>query len=198
MGDALFEFLRGKAHAVGLRQRETIVFHVIADRALNPRDAVHAAGYAGDHVYPVDILHARTGHSAAVFLRKAVQPVGERRGGGPGINRLFRGGDHIDAALHAFFHMRINVFQKAEKGHNGNVCVAFVQNSVRVAPYGNAELASEPRVLTHVLPDDIGVHIDRTHDLRAFFIQITNDVLGHFAAAVLYNLDLFHEGKPPC
>jgi len=87
------------------------------------------------------------------------------------------------------------VGDQTEEGDDGDVRIAVVQHFIRIVVDGHAGLEAQPRVVADVHAHDSGVYVDRAHDLRAFFIQITNDVLGHFAAAVLYNLDLFHEGN---
>ena len=132
MGDLLLEFLGGQIAAVRFGQRQAVFIHVVAVRALDLFDLVAAAGNHADHVDPEDILHAGAGDGASGFLGQRVQLVDLGCGGGPGIDGLLAGGDHVDAARHALFHMRIDVANEAEQGHNRHIRVALIQHLVCV------------------------------------------------------------------
>ena len=84
------------------------------------------------------------------------------------------------------------VGDQTEEGDDGDIRIAVVQHFIRIVVDGHAGLEAQPRVVADVHAHDSGVHIDRTHDLRAVLIQIAKNVFGHLAAAILYNLNLFH------
>ena len=111
---------------------KAVILDIIAVGALDLFNPVAASGNHGHHVDPEGVLHTRAGDGAAVLLRKRIQAIGQRRRGGPGIDRLFAGGDDIDAAKHALLHMLVDVANKAEERYNGYIWRTFVQNFVRV------------------------------------------------------------------
>ena len=84
--ERLLEFFRRKTNTVRFCERQTIVFNVIASRALDPFDALNTTCYAADHIDPVDVLHACTGHRAPTFLRERIDAVCDIRSGSPGID----------------------------------------------------------------------------------------------------------------
>ena len=89
--------------------------------------------------------------------------------------------------------MVIDVADEAEQRHDRNIRVTFVEHPVCVVADENAGLHAQLREIAHVHADDGGVDVDRADDLRAVLMQIAQNVLAHFAAAILYNLDLFHK-----
>ena len=57
----------------------------------------------------------------------------------------------------------------------------------------HAGFHAETRKVADILTDNGRIDIDSADDLRAVLMQIAKNVLAHFAAAILYNLDLFHK-----
>ena len=115
-----------------------------------------------------------------------------RRGGGPGVDGLLAGGDHVDAAGHALLHVVVDVIDETEEGDHGHIRVALVEDLVCVVGDDDAGLDAQTREVAHVLAHDRRVHVDGAHDLRAVLVEVAEDVLAHLAAAVLDNLDLLH------
>ncbi len=198
MRDLLLELLRGQIAAVRLGQRQAVLVHVVAVRALDLGQLVHAACDEAHDVDPEDVLHAAAGDGAARLLGQRVQLVDLGRGGRPGIDGLLAGGDDVDAARNALFNVGVDVVDEAEQRHDGDVRVALVEHLVRVVGDDHAGLHAQLRIVAHVHADDRGIDVNRAHDLRAVLMQIAQDVLGHLAAAVLHNLDLVHGKRPPC
>ena len=89
--------------------------------------------------------------------------------------------------------MVINIADKTEQRHNGDVRVTPVQNLVRIVGNQNPSLHAETCKIADVHTDNIGIHIDRTYDLRAMFIEIPQRVLCHLTATILHNFDLIHK-----
>ena len=88
--------------------------------------------------------------------------------------------------------MLIDIADEAEQRHDGNVGAALVQHLVRIVGDQHARLYAQAGEIAHILTHHGGIHINRAHDLRAVLIQVANDIFGHLAAAILYNLNLFH------
>ena len=107
-----------------LGQCQAVILHVVAVGSLNLLNLIAAAGRHSHHINPENILHTGTGHGAAVLLSQGVQPVNLGRCGGPGINCLLAGGDDVSSPGHAFFHMLINIPDKAEQGNHRHIGVA--------------------------------------------------------------------------
>ena len=97
----------------------------------------------------------------------------------------------------ALLHVLVDVADEAEQRHNGHVRVALVEHFVRVVGDDHAGFQAQSGKVAHVLADHRGVDVDRAHDLRAVLVQVTKNVLAHLAAAVLNNLNLFHDVFPP-
>ena len=133
------------------------------------------------------------GDGAAGLLGDGVEAVHVRGGGGPGVDGLLAGGDDVDAAQHALFHVLIDIPDEAEQRNDGHIRRAFVEYLVRIVGNDDAGLDPKAREVAHVLTDHGGVHVDGAHDLRAVLVEVTQDILAHLAAAILYDLDLFHE-----
>ena len=112
------------------------------------------------------------------LLGQRVQTVDLRGGGRPGIDGFFAGGDHVDAAGYALFHMLIDIADEAEQRHDGNVGAALVQHLVRIVGDQHARLYAQAGEIAHILTHHGGIHINRAHDLRAVLIQIAKNVLG--------------------
>ena len=192
MGDLLLKLFGGQIAAMGVGQGQAVLIHVVAVRALDLGDLVAAAGNQRHHVDPENILHAAAGDGAAGLLGQRIQTVDLLGGGRPGIDGFFAGGDHVDAAGYALFHMLIDIADEAEQCHDGHIRAALIQHLVRIVGDQHARLYAQAGEIAHILTHDGRVHIDRTHDLRAVLIQIAKNVFGHLAAAILYNLNLFH------
>ena len=89
--------------------------------------------------------------------------------------------------------MVINIADEAEQRHNRNICIALIENFIRIVRNQYAGLKAEPREITDILPDDRRVYVDRADNLCAVLMQIPKNVLAHFAAAILHNSDFFHK-----
>ena len=190
--DLGLELLGREVAAVGVGERQAVLVDVVAVGALDLLDLVDAAGDNAHHVDPVDVLHAAAGDGAAGLLGQRVEAVDLRRGGGPGVDGLLAGGDHVDAARDALLHVVVDVADEAEEGHDGDVGVALVEDLVGVVGDDDARLDAETGEVAHVLAHDGRVHVDGAHDLRAVLVQVAQDVLGHLSAPVLDDLDLLH------
>ena len=195
MGDLRLEFVQGQVAAVRLGQGQAVVLNVIAVGALDLFDAVAASGHHSHHIDPEGILHAGAGNGAAVFLGQRIQLVDHGGGSGPGVNGLLAGGDDVNAAQHALFHVIVDVSNEAEEGDDGHIRRTFVEHLVRVIGNDHAGLYAKAREVAYILAHHGGVYINGTYDLRAMLIEVAKNILAHLAAAILYNLDLFHEGN---
>ena len=91
--------------------------------------------------------------------------------------------------------MIVDVSDEAEQGDDGHIGCAFVEHLVRVVGDDDAGLYAKAREIAYILPHHGGVHIDGAHDLRAVLVEVAQDILAHLAAAILYDLNLFHEGN---
>ena len=89
--------------------------------------------------------------------------------------------------------MVIDVADEAEQRHDRNIRVALVEDFVRIVRDQHTGLDAETCKIADILSDNGGVDVDRADDLRAVLMQIAQNVLAHLAAAILYNLDLFHK-----
>ena len=89
--------------------------------------------------------------------------------------------------------MVVNIADKAEQRYDGDVCVAPVENLIRIVGNQDAGLYPEFGEIADVHTDNFRVHIDRANDLRAVFVEIPQGVLCHFTAAILHNFDLIHK-----
>ena len=186
-----FKFFRRHPSPMRFGQSEPIVFHIVTDSPFNAINAMHTTGYTADHIDPVNILHTGAHYGATVFFGHTVQPVGDGRGCGPRINRFFASRNDIDPAGYTFFKMGVHIVHKAEQGQNGNVSVAFIQHRVGVVSDGHAQFASKPGIIAHIHSDDFRVYINGADNFGSFFIQIPQQVFGHFAAPILYDADFF-------
>jgi len=191
MGDLLLKLFGGQIAAMGVGQRQAVLIHVVAVRALDLGDLVAAAGNQRHHVDPENILHAAAGDGAAVFLRKSVELVDHGRGGRPGVNGLFAGRDDIDAAGNALLDGFVNVADEAAGRDDGDVGVALVEDLLRVIGNDDARLDAELRPVADVLADGRAV-ADAADDLRAMLIRIAKGVLAHLSATILHNLNFIH------
>ena len=198
MSDLFFEFFGGKANAVSFCKCKTVVFYVIGNSAFNFGDVFAAACYHADHVYPEDVFHTGTDESAVVFFCDNVKFVGEFGAGDPAAGGFFAGGDYVDAAGKAFFEMVVAVAYEREEGYNSKVCVAVVENFVSIGFDDNAGFYAEFCKIADIHANYCRVNVDCANDLCAFFIKVADDVFCHFAAAVLYYFNFFHENIPPC
>ena len=192
MRDPGLKFLRCEVAAVRLRQRHAVFVHVVAVGALDLRDLVTATGHHGDHVDPEDVLHPGAGDGAGVLLGEGIQTVDLRRGGVPWIDGLFAGGDHVDAAGHALFHVVVDVLDEAEERDDGHVRVALIQHLICVVGDEDARLDAELRPITDVHPDDLRIDVDGADDLGAVLVSVPKGLLAHLAAPILNDFDLFH------
>ena len=196
VGNFGLKLLRRQITAVGLCKRDAVLVDVVAVSALDLGDLVAAAGNQADNVDPEDILHAAAGDGAVVFLRDGVQLVDHGGGSGPGIDGLFAGGDDVDPAGDALLDRLVKIADKAAGRDDGDIGVALVKNLVRIVRDDDARLYAQSGPVADVLAEGFAAS-DRTDDLRAVLIEIAERILAHFAAAILYNFDFFHQKKPP-
>ena len=91
--------------------------------------------------------------------------------------------------------MIVDVSDEAEEGDDGHIRRTFVEHLVRVIGNDHAGLYAKAREVAYILAHHGGIYIDGTYDLRAMLIEVAKNILAHLAAAILYNLDLFHEGS---
>ena len=173
-------------------QRKAVFIDVIAVSTLDLGDPVTAARDERDHVDPENILHAAAGDGAARLFGERVEPVDLRGGGRPRIDGLFAGGDDVDAAAHALFHVIINIADEAEQGDDGDIRVALVEHLVRVVADNHARPDAQFREIADVHTDDSRIHVDCADDLCAVLVQIAQNVFAHLAAAILNDFDFFH------
>ena len=191
MRDFFLKFFRRKSSAMRLRKCQTVVLHVIAHRTLNSVNAVYTASHTADHINPVNILHTTSDNGTATFLGQAVQTVGNGRCGRPRVDRLLAGRHNVDSTFGTAFKMRIHIIHETEQGQHCDIRVARIQHRVRVAADGHAQFRTQPGILAYVHPDNVGVNVNCADDLRTLFIEITDNVLAHFTAAILYYTNLF-------
>ena len=190
--DLRFKLLRRQVAAVRLRQRDAVLVHIVAVSALDLRDVVAAGGHEPDHVDPENILHAAAGDGAAVRLGQRVQLVDHGRRRRPGIDGLLAGRNDVDAAGHALLDRFIDIADEAAGRDNGDVGVALVKDFFGIVGDDDARLDAKSSPIADVLADRRAV-ADAADDLRAMLIGIAEGVLAHFSAAVLHNLDFFHD-----
>ena len=95
------ELLGGQTATVRFGQSQAVFLDVVAHRTGDLLDAVASGGDGGDHVHPVDVLHAGADHGGTGFLGDDVETVRGGRIGGPRVDAFLAGGDHADAASQA-------------------------------------------------------------------------------------------------
>ena len=89
--------------------------------------------------------------------------------------------------------MVIDVADEAEQRDDRHIGIAFVQHLVCIVGNQHAGFHAETCKVADILTDNGRIDIDSADDLRAVLMQIAKNVLAHFAAAILYNLNLFHK-----
>ena len=83
--------------------------------------------------------------------------------------------------------MKLNsVTMATSASHSSSTLSASLEMSTPVFTPETGEIAD-------ILTDNGRVDIDSADDLRAVLMQIAKNVLAHLAAAILYNLNLFHK-----
>ena len=92
--------------------------------------------------------------------------------------------------------MGIDVLDEAEQRDDGHIGVALVQNLVGIIGDQHAGLDAQPGVVAHIHAQNGGVAVDGADDLCAVLMQIAQNILAHFAAAVLYHFNLVHNEPP--
>ena len=192
MSNVSLKFFGGEANTMSFCKSKAILLYVIADGALNFLDGVAAACYHADHVDPEDILHAAADEGAVVLFCDDVKAIGSLRVGGPAAGGFFTGGDYVDTSAEAFLKVVIAVAYKAEEGDNSDIRIAVIKHFVSVILDDYAGFYSKSCIVADVHADDCGVGVDSADDLCAVFIEVAENVLGHFAAAVLYYFYFFH------
>ena len=192
MSYLLFEFFLCQIATVGFGESQAVFIDVVAVCALYLGNFVTAAGNKCYHVYPENILHAAAGDCAAGLLGDCIEAVDLCCRGCPGVDGFLTGGDDVYSARHAFFHMLVNVADKAKQRHYGDIGVALVKHLVRIVGDDDPRFKAETRKIADILPYNSGIDINRSHDLCTVFVQIPKNILAHLAATVLYNSDLFH------
>ena len=192
----LFKFLFRQITAVCLGERQTVFIYIIAVRALDFFNLMAAASDKRDHIDPENILHAASRDRAVVFLGENVQLIGERGRRSPGINRLLAGRNDVYTARNALFNLFVNIPDKTEQRYDSDVRVTFVENLIRVFRNLNPRFYAKLRKVADVHAQNFGIYVDSPYNFRPFCVQITQNVLGHFAASVLYYSDSFHGIAP--
>ena len=175
-----------------LRQRDAVLVHIVAVSSLDLCDVMAAGGHEADHIDPENILHTAAGDGASVRLGQRVQLVDHGRGRRPGIDGLLTGRDDVDAAGYALLDRFIDVTDEAAGRDDGDVGVALVEDLFGIVGDDNARLDAQSCPVADVLTDRRAV-ADAADDLRAMLIGIAEGVLAHFSAAVLHDLDFFHD-----
>ena len=191
MRDLGFKLLWRQVTAVRLSESQTVLVHVVTVSALYLGDLMASAGYQAYNVDPENILHTAAGDGAVVFLCDGIQLVDHGSGSGPGINGLFAGGNDIDTTGDALLNRLIKIADKAAGCYDRNIGIALVKNLVRVVRDNDSRLHAQIGPVTDILAEG-GAASDRTDDLSAVFIEITERILAHFAAAILYNFNFVH------
>ena len=197
VSNVLLEFFRRQITSVCVCQRETVFIYIVAVCALYLRDLVTAACYQGHHVDPEDILHTASGDRAPRLLCDGIKTVDMSCRCSPRIDSLLACRDHIDTADCAFFHMIVDIVDKAEQCDDGNVCIAFVEDPVSIIGDDHPCFEAQLCEVTHVLSDYIRIHVYSSHDLHTMFMKISQDVLAHLSASVLNDSDFFHSKPLP-
>ena len=67
--------------------------------------------------------------------------------------------------------MVINIADEAEQRHNRNICIALIENFIRIVRNQYAGLKAETREITDILPDDQKLIIETAKVIREGFLQ---------------------------
>ena len=151
-----------------------------------------AGGYETDHIDPENILHAAAGNGAAVRLGQRIQLVDHGRGRRPGIDGFLAGRDDVDTAGHALLDCFVDITDEAAGRDDGDVGVALVEDLFGIVGNDDARLDAKSAPVADVLADRRAV-ANAADDLRAMLIGIAEGVFAHLSAAVLHDLDFFHD-----
>ena len=192
MCDLLFKLFRCQANTMGLCQRQSIIFYVITDCALNLGDLMTAACYHTNHIYPENIFHTASHKGTAVLFRCYIQNVGTYGIGRPTVGCLLTGGDDTDTAFQALHIMIKAVAYQAEQGYHCNIGITLVQNLVCVVADKNAGFYTKSCVITYIHAQDCRIGVNCAYDLASGFIKITKNIFAHFTTSVLNHFNFFH------
>ena len=185
---------------MAFRKCDSIILNVIPAAAQNLRDLEGGTGKIRHHGTPDKIAVADSRQRAVALLCQLIQLMCKRRRRIPRVQRLLAGRDRIDPMLRTDCK---NILQL----RNGTSCCndAYVrlppsEKLIRLACRRNRDSRCWIAISNNfcgILSENGRVPIKRRNKLCPFFNGVADQILSHFAAAILCKCDFSFHRIPP-